>query len=191
MSILRFLAKWLRESGRRKQTPVRKPLRFRPGLESLEDRLTPAAKVTTSLVLGNLTLTDNGASNITISQPAANAITIAPGAGTTLNGLLHAVTITDVTGNLSLNLGTGNDSVTFDLSDTGIDVGNLSITGTTGDKTVQTMTAGSDNFLNVHGNYRQIFGHGNQFTRLNQFASIGNLPIAPPTRAPLPFPPPP
>src|SRR5262249_6671383 len=87
------------------------------------------------------------------------------------------VTIEGVTGNLSVNLGTGNDSVAFDLSDRGIDVGNLSLTGTTGDKTVQTITAGSDHLLNVHGNYRQIFGDGNEFTRLNQFDVSGNMTI--------------
>src|SRR5262249_36534319 len=91
------------------------PNRFRPALESLEDRLTPA-NITTSLVNGNLTLTDNGASSITISQPAANEITITPGDGTTVNGQAGPVTIEDVTGNLSINLGSGNDSVAFDLS---------------------------------------------------------------------------
>src|SRR5262249_25367563 len=154
----------------------RRPVRSRPALESLEGRLTPA-NVNTSLVLGNLTLTDDGASSVTISQPAANQIRITPGDGTTINGLARAVTITDVTGNLSLNLGTGNDSVTFDLSDTSIDVGNLSITGTTGDKTVQTKTDGSANFLNVHDNYKQIFGDGNESTKLNQFDVSGNMTI--------------
>src|SRR5262249_38852286 len=111
------------------------------------------------------------------SQPAANLITITPGDGTTINGEALAVTIEGVTGNLSVNLGTGNDTVTFDLSDTSIDVGNLSITGSTGNKTVQTKTDGSDNFLNVHGNYRQIFGNGNEFTKLNQFDVSGNMTI--------------
>jgi hypothetical protein len=173
---LSFLGKLFGRGGRRKQAPVRRPLRFRPGLESLEDRLTPT-NVSTSLVGGNLTLTDNGVSKLTISQPAANVIRITPGDGTTINGLARAVTIQGVTGNLSVNLGTGNDSLTFDLSDTGIAVGNLSITGSTGDKTVLTKTAGSANFLNVHGNYRQILGNGNEFTRLNQFDVSGNMTI--------------
>src|SRR4029453_7665064 len=79
--------------------------------------------------------------------------------------------------NLSVNLGAGNDSLTFDLSDTGIDVGNLSITGTTGDKTVKTKTDGSDNFLSGPGNYRQGVGDGNESTRLNQFDVAGNMTI--------------
>jgi hypothetical protein len=176
MFVSRFLTKWLRDGRRHQGAPVRKPPRFRPTLEPLEDRLTPS-NVSTSLVGGNLTLTDDGASSITISQPAANAITIAPGAGTTINGLLHAVTIQGVTGNLSVNLGTGNDNLTFDLSNTSISVGNLSVTGTTGNKTVQTNTAGTANFLDVHGNYKQIFGDGNEFTRLNQFSVDGNMTI--------------
>src|SRR5262245_51172800 len=137
MSVYNFLAKFLRGGSERRQAPGRKPGRFRPALESLEGRLVPA-NVNTSLVLGNLTLTDDGASSITISQPAANLIRITPGDGTTINGQARAVTIQDVTGNLSVNLGTGDDSLTFDLSDTSISVGNVSITGTTGNKTVRT-----------------------------------------------------
>src|SRR5262249_37484890 len=176
MSVLSLMGKLLGFSRRRGGAPARTPIRCRPALESLEDRLVPA-NISTNLVLGNLTLTDNGASNFTISQPAANLITITPGDGTTINGEALAVTIQGVTGNLSVNLGTGNDTVTFDLSDTSIDVGNLSITGSTGNKTVQTKTDGSDNFLNVHGNYRQIFGNGNEFTKLNQFDVSGNMTI--------------
>src|SRR5262249_37755437 len=149
-------------SGRRKATPARKPLRFRPAPESLEARLALAGNVTTSLVAGNLTLSDNGAVTFKISQPAANRITLTPAAGTTVNGQAGPVTITGVTGNLSINLGTGNDTVTFDLSNTSINVRNVSISGTTGDKTVQTTTAGSDNLLNVHGNYKQVFGNGSE-----------------------------
>jgi hypothetical protein len=176
MSILRFMGRLLDFSSRRNGAPARTPIRRRLSLEALEDRWVPA-NVSANLVLGNLTLTDNGSSNLTISQPAANQITITPGADTTINGRAGPVTIIDVTGNLSLNLGSGNDSVTFDLSGRSIDVGNLSITGSTGNKTVQTMTAGSDNFLNVHGNYRQIFGDGNELTRLNQFDVDGNMTI--------------
>src|SRR5262245_65921110 len=119
MSILRFMAKLLRDSGRRKQPRVRRAIPFRPALESLEDRRTPAT-VSTSLVLGNLTITDSGASNLTISQPAANQIRITAGDGTTITtgpdgGSQTDVTIQGVTGNLAVNLGTGNDTVTFDL----------------------------------------------------------------------------
>src|SRR5262249_23269168 len=103
LSVLSLIGKLLGLRSRRSGAPARKPIRCRPALESLEDRLVPA-NISTSLVLGNLTLTDNGASNFTISQPAANVIRITPGDGTTINGLARVVTIQDVTGNLSVNL---------------------------------------------------------------------------------------
>lgn len=176
MSVPRFMGRLFGRDRRRKHTPARAPRPFRPTFHALDDRIVPA-NLSTSLVMGNLTLTDNGATSFIISQPAANTIRITPNAGTTINGQAVAVNINGVTGNLSVNLGGGDDSVTFDLSQTSIDVGNLSITGGTGDKTVQTKTDGSDNFLNVHGNYRQIFGDGNEFTRLNQFDVDGNMTI--------------
>src|SRR3954447_10506423 len=173
----RFPLGFSRDRGRRQGAPARTPSRFRPAWEPLEGRLVLSGNVTTSLVAGNLALTDNGAVSFKISQPAANRITLTPDAGTTINGQAGPATIMGVTGNLAANLGTGNDTLTFDLSHTGIDVRNLSVTGSTGDKTVQTTTAGSDNFLNVHGNYKQIFGNGNESTRLNQFHVDGNMTI--------------
>jgi uncharacterized protein (TIGR03118 family) len=51
MSALSFVAKWLRDHGRRKATTVRKPARPRPGLEVLEDRAVPSADfIQTNLV---------------------------------------------------------------------------------------------------------------------------------------------
>src|SRR5579884_1096705 len=99
---LRLLSKWLRGGKRRTPRPVG-PSRFRPTLEWLECRLTPATtNVTTSLVGGNLTIMDNAAtSSLTLSQPAANEITITPDAGTTINGKTGPVTITGVTGGLT------------------------------------------------------------------------------------------
>jgi hypothetical protein len=177
MSVLGFFRKLVRGDRRRKEAPARKPIRFRPGLESLEGRLTPA-NITTTLVGGNLTITDNApTSSLTISQPAANQIIITPDAGTTINGQAGPVTIMGVTGNLNVNLGGGNDTLTFDLSQHSIDVGNLSITGGAGNKTVLTSTAGSAHFLNVHGNLKEVFGNGNEFTRLDQFNVSGNMTI--------------
>lgn len=149
-----------------------------PAFESLEGRAL-MANVATALVNGNLTFTDNGSINVTISQPAANQIKLTPAAGTTINGQASAVTINGVTGNLTANLGSGNDTLTFNTSGRSIDVHNVSIVGTTGNKTVQTTTAGSDNFLNVHGNYTQAFGNATTFesTHLNQFHVDGNMTI--------------
>jgi hypothetical protein len=153
-------------------------MRFRPAPESLEERLELAGNITTSLVAGNLTVTDNGAVSFKISQPSANKITLTPtAAGTTINGQTAPVTINSVTGNLTINLGTGKDNLTFDLSQSSINVRNVSITGSTGDKTVLATTAGQDNFLNVHSNYSQVFGNGNEFTRLNQFHVDGNMTV--------------
>jgi hypothetical protein len=178
MSVLSFLALLLRGDGRRQAALPRKPHRFRPALELLEGRLTPAGNVTTSLVGGNLTITDNAAtSQLAISQPAANEIPITPDAGTTINGKAGPVTIMGVTGNLNVKLGTGADTLAFDLSQHDISVGNVSITGDTGPKTVLTNTAGTTHTLNVHGNFKEIFGNGNEFTQLNQFDVSGNLTI--------------
>jgi hypothetical protein len=179
MSVLNFLAMLLRGSGRGKRAPVRKPIRFRPTLELLESRLTPSTgNVTTSLVGGVLTLIDNAAtSQLVLSQPAANEITITPDAATTINGKAGPVTISGVTGGLNINLETGNDTLTFDLSKHSFNIGNLSIAGATGDKTVLTNTAGTINALDVHGSFKEIFGNGNEFTRLDQFNVSGNMTI--------------
>ena len=99
---LSFLGRLVGRSGWRNAAPVWRPIRRRRTLESLEGRLTPA-NVTTSLVSGNLTITDSGASSLTISQPAANQIRITPTAGTTINGKALPVTIQGVTGNLQKN----------------------------------------------------------------------------------------
>jgi hypothetical protein len=175
MSAPTFMNKLFGRHARRKPAPARRPKQFRPGIEALDGRIVPA-NIAANLTLGNLTLTDDGSVAVTVSQPAPNQIRLTPGTGTTINGQALAQTFTGVTGSLNINLGTGTDNVTFDLSQTGIDVGNVSITGT-GDKTVVTNTQGSDNFLNVHGNYKEIFGDGNEFTALNQFHVDGNMTI--------------
>src|SRR3954447_14196449 len=103
----RFPLGFSRDRGRRQGAPARTPSRFRPAWEPLEGRLVLSGNVTTSLVAGNLALTDNGAVSFKISQPAANKITLTPAAaGTTINGQGGPVTITGVTGNLTANLGT-------------------------------------------------------------------------------------
>jgi hypothetical protein len=87
------------------------------------------------------------------------------------------VTIRGVTGDLNVNLSTGNNTLTFDLSKHSFAVGNVSIVGTTGNETVLTNNAGTTNFLDVHGHFKEILGNGNEFTQLNQFDVSGNMTI--------------
>jgi hypothetical protein len=144
--------------------------RIRPSLEALEGRLAPASNVTASVVGGNLTITDNAAtSSLTLSQPAANEVTITPGAGITINGKSGPVTLSGVSGGLNVNLGTGNDTLTFDLSHHNFNIGFVSITGTTGSKTILTNDANTTNFLNVAGSYSENLGTAFGFTQLHQF----------------------
>src|SRR5262249_31048386 len=127
MSVPAFLAKLFSHSGRRK------PVSVRPVLEPLDDRALLAGNITTALAGGNLTITENTTtSQVTISQPAPNQITITPDAGTTINGKAGPVTVMGVTGGVSVNMGTGTNTLTFDLSKADIDVSSVSITGGTG-----------------------------------------------------------
>src|SRR5262249_12947036 len=90
------------------------------------------------------------------------------------------VTIDGVNGSLVYNMGSGNDKVTFDLSGRPIEIaGDLSITGSSGSKTVLTNTDGSQNFLSVGGNFSEVYGNstGVELTRLNQFRVSGNMTI--------------
>jgi hypothetical protein len=177
MSRLRFLSKWLRNGSPRTPRAV-ESRRFRPSLEALECRLTPSANVMAAVVNGNLNILDNAAaSSLTLSQSAAGQVTITPDAGTTINGKAGPATFGGVTGGLNVNLGTGNDTLTFDLSQNNFAIGNVSIVGTTGDKTVLTNAAGTTNFLNVHGNFSETFGNGTEFTTLHQFTVSGNMTI--------------
>jgi hypothetical protein len=177
MFSLRPVWKWLRGGARPSLWPV-KDCRFRPTLELLEGRLTPTCNVTASVVDHNLTITDNAAaSSLTLSEPAAGEITITPDAGTTINGKAGPATFMGVTGGLTVNLGTGNDTLTFDLSQHSFAIGNVSITGTTGNKTLLTNTMGTTNALDVHGNFSAILGNGTDFTMLHQFNVTGNMTI--------------
>jgi hypothetical protein len=168
----------LRTTARAASRSGRPPSPCRPSLESLEGRQM-MANVAATVLNGNLTLTDNGTTSFTISQPAASQLKITPAAGTTINGHTTPQTISGVTGNLTANLGDGNDSLTFDLTGRNIDIHNVTINGGNGNKTVQTDTAGTDHFLNVHGNYREVLGNATTFesTSLNQFHVDGDMTI--------------
>lgn len=179
MSVLRSMQTLFGRGGRHKAAPARPPKRFRPVLESLDDRLVPS-NVTTNLVNGNLSLTDDGSVSFTINQVNPGQITITPDAGTTVNGQAGPLVIQGVTGSLAYNMGSGNDNVTFDLSGRPIVIGgDLSITGSSGSKTVLTNTDGSRNFLTVGGNFSEVYGNstGVELTRLNQFRVAGNMTI--------------
>jgi hypothetical protein len=155
--------------------------RFCPALEFLEDRVTPAGNVTTTLVGGSLTITgDNQANGITLSQSAAHSITITPDSSTSVNGMTagHAVSINNVTGDVSVNLGQGDDSLTIDLSHGNLAIsGNLTLRFGNGNSTVATTTAKTTNLLEVGGNLTNSFGNGTDSVTFNQFHVAGNLSI--------------
>jgi hypothetical protein len=153
--------------------------RVRPVLELLESRLTPSGNVTATLSQGTLGITgDFQANGITISQPAANQITITPDSTTTVNGKAAALTVKGVTGSVVMSLGAGDDSVTLDLSSGNIDIaGSLVINGTGGNKTINTITGGTKNDLNVGGNLTNLFGNGTENVTLDQFQVRGNMTI--------------
>jgi hypothetical protein len=156
-----------------------KSLRLHPVLERLEDRLTPSGNVSVSVSHGNLKLLgDAQANGITISQPAANEITITPDATTTINHKSSPMTFMNVTGSVSQLLGGGDDSVTIDLSKGPLTInGNLTINGGAGNKTISTNTNGTGNFLSVGGNFTNLFGNGTENVTLDQFNVAKNVDI--------------
>ena len=88
-----------------------RPHHYRPRLEALETRLTPAGNVTAVLAGGTLTLTGDAQDNaIAVTQSAPSSFTISSDDGTTtINGGADAVTITGVTRDLRVLLDGGND----------------------------------------------------------------------------------
>jgi hypothetical protein len=148
----------------------RSPRSFRPLLENLEDRLTPAGNVTSSLVAGNLTLTGDALANsITISEPTLNGpLVVTPNGTTTLDGHSAAESFT-VTGNLTIQLGAGNDSISFDLGPNPITVpGTLSVNygSSSGDKLTHTINGGGNAFT-VGQNLAITYGAGAVTTALD------------------------
>jgi hypothetical protein len=149
---------------------TRPPRSFRPLLERLEDRLTPAGNVTSSFTGGSLTLTGDALANaITISEPTLNGpLVVTPNGTTTLDGQSAAEGFT-VTGNLTIQLGAGNDSISFDLGPNPITVpGTLSILygSNTGDKLTQTINAVGNAFT-VGQNLAISYGAGAVTTKLD------------------------
>jgi hypothetical protein len=129
-------------------------------VERLEDRLAPAGNVTSSFTGGNLTLTGDALANsITISENASGQIVVTPNGTTTLDGHTAAETFS-LTGNLTIALGAGNDSINFDKTNPLTVPGSLSITygSATGDK--QTQTIAGDSAFTVGQNLAISYGAG-------------------------------
>jgi hypothetical protein len=152
-----------------------KPPTFRPTFERLEDRWTPAGNVTASFsaLTGTLTITGDAFGNaVDISQTSfksfnvtGTATTITKGAATFPAGT--PVNFANVT-NIVMNMGYGNDTVTFGLQTAGpiLIAGNLTINGSTGNNTVE--TAIIPNSLTVIGNMSITNLGGNDSNILNE-----------------------
>ena len=89
-------------------------------LENLESRLLMAGDVTVAVdAHGNLTVTGDALGNGIVMTKAANAVTVAPDAETTVNGgaLGVPVVIPNVVGKITLSMGDGDDDVTIGAAD--------------------------------------------------------------------------
>jgi hypothetical protein len=166
----------------------RSPRPFRPQLETLEDRLAPAGNVTSSFTGGSLTLTGDALANaITLRAAGPGVITVAANGTTTLDGHSGTETFT-LTGSMTIALGAGNDSITFDLGGGPLTVpGSLSITygSSTGDKTTGTINGDTGNAFTVGQNLAISYGAGAVITVLdnlqvgsNSVPKSGNVTIS-------------
>lgn len=156
-----------------KQSIVRRP---RLNCEKLEDRDVPAGTVITAMSMGSLfILGDTNDNQITITQAGPNTLAITPTGGTTVDGSSTTV-LRPIFSSLVIRLGTGNDSVTFDLSTPMLIRGNLTIDyGTTGTGDKTTMTSGATSSLTVLGSLAIRYAGGNVATTLDNVAIAGNL----------------
>lgn len=148
----------------------------RLSLETMEGREVPA-NVVTVLSGGSLfVLGTTVADSVTVSQNAPNQVTLTPGAGTTIDGSAGAVT-RPLFGSLVIELGSGNDTLNFDLS-SGITIpGNLIVdygTAGSGTKTTETMNAGQF-ALRVGGGIGIRYAAGNVTTTLDNLRVNGNV----------------
>src|SRR5262245_30189394 len=150
----------------------------RLSLEPLEGREVPANVVTvtaggTLFILGS-TQTDS----ITLSQPSPGQLTITPGAGTTVNGSSLPVT-GPLFGNLVIRLGSGDDSLAFDVA-TGLRIpGSLVVdygTAGIGNKTTETINAGQFGLI-VGGGLGIRYAAGNVTTNFDNLAVAGSMTI--------------
>ncbi len=126
-------------------------------IETLEDRVVLASQIGVAFSNGNLVLTGSGdADNVTVSITGTNVVTLSTSG--TFTGQVAASYL--VTGNLSINMGNGDDSVILQVDgldgDGKLDSGNLSIDLGAGN---DILTTNDD--LTFTGNVSILGGTGN------------------------------
>ncbi len=109
-------------------------------IETLEDRVVLASQLGVVFSNGNLTISGTGAADVlTVSITGTNTVTLG-GSGTTFSGAGSGPFL--VTGNLSINMGNGDDSVLLQVDgadgDGLLDSGNLSVDLGAGNDTLTT-----------------------------------------------------
>jgi fibronectin-binding autotransporter adhesin len=155
-------------------------LPFRPLLEHLEERLTPAGNVQVSTdALGNLHLTGDALSNsVRITQTGVTTINVTGLSGTTINHSAVPFTATNFTGGIDGKMGGGDDFVELDLTAGSITVhGNMSLNFGAGNSSVDVFSGGGANTLTVTQNVAVHYGVGNVETDLDNIDVFGNLTV--------------
>jgi hypothetical protein len=142
----------------------------------MEGREVPA-NVVTVMSGGSLFVLGSTASDaVTVSQNAANQVTLTPGAGTTIDNSALPVT-RPLFGSLVFRLGSGNDTLNFDLS-SGLTIpGSLVVdygTAGSGTKTTETVNAGQF-ALRVGGGIGIRYAAGNVTTTLDNLRVTGSV----------------
>jgi hypothetical protein len=168
----------------------RNPLKFHPLVERLEDRLTPVVNsVTTSLTAGSLHISAaSGNETVVITSLGADSILITPDAGTSIDGGAAGAAVargftkdlivtfaagTDeldfngpgslsITGNLSVNMGTGGFKELTNNAEVGVPMVGLDLT-VGGDFTVDTgaVTSVEIELINFHVGGNMSVNHAN------------------------------
>jgi hypothetical protein len=158
-----------------------KPNTRRLSVELLETREVPAGNVVTVVHGSTLFLVgDSQANTIILSQPGGpGTLRITPTGTTTVNGFNTPVNGT-LSPNLDIQLGTGDDSISFDLGTSPFVVQNaltIDYFGTgVGTKTTQT-TGAAANDLTVGGNLGLRYAAGNVTTTLDNLQVTGGLTV--------------
>jgi hypothetical protein len=148
----------------------------RLSLETMEGREVPA-NVVTVMSGGSLFVLGSTASDaVTVSQSTLNQVTLTPGPGTTIDNSPFPVT-RPLFGSLVIELGAGDDNLTFDLA-SGLTIpGSLVVnygTAGTGTKTTETVNAGQF-ALRVGGGIGIRYAPGNVTTTLDNLRVNGNV----------------